>query len=408
MKKLLKTFLFLLLTGLIYLNIGLYFRPEFKSDSNSKYNLDVYYQLQFLKQKLAHGEGARMQKFFPEGLVFINAMYGLAWGNLIEDLPNSSKIYKEGIKEINRAIKEIDSPSGRAPFVKKLPIEYGAFYAGWSTYLIGSKLLRQKEHDQKQLYYFKNKCYAIAEGLKKATHPYLESYPGQAWPADNVVCLAALVQHDQIFEPEFEEIIQNWLSLLKNNLEPKTGLIPHVVDSKTGKPMGPARGCSQSLMINFLHKIDPLFAKVQFDIYKNLFLDSRFFLPGIREYPKGINGSGDVDSGPVILDIGGAASIVGQRTFGLFGDRETFIGLRNCIESFGCGYTLGEGKKYIFGMLPMADAFIAWANSTEKEDWKTTEIRNWRSGFQIFSVVLILIIGAVFIYMKKPPQMAKT
>lgn len=120
-------------------------------------------------------------------------------------------------------------------------------------------------------------------------------------------------------------------------------------------------------------------------------------MPGIREYPEGQNGFGDIDSGPVIFGIGGAASIVGQRTMGLYDDWLTYKGLRNCIESFGVGMTSKSKKKYIFGILPMADAFIAWSNSIEKNEIKINEIAYWRLKAQLSSLILLVF----FIYLIK-------
>lgn len=150
-------------------------------------------------------------------------------------------------------------------------------------------------------------------------------------------------------------------------------------------------------MLSFLVDIDSVFSKTQYEIYKSLFLDSRFGLPGIREYPKGNLGAGDVDSGPVLLGIGGAPSIVGQRTAGKHVDWQLYTGLRNSVEAFGCPYTTGSEKRFIFGQLPMADAFIAWSNSVESvkiAEGSRTEVR-WI--FHLLSLVIVGVIGYLVI-----------
>jgi hypothetical protein len=114
-------------------------------------------------------------------------------------------------------------------------------------------------------------------------------------------------------------------------------------------------------------------------------------LPGVRENKRGYGGKGDIDSGPLIWGIGGAASIVGQRTMALHGKWDTYLGLRNSIESFGAAYTYQGKKKYVFGLLPMADAFIAWSNVSAKE----TDIRSlglWRWKFQLGSLLIALLL----------------
>ena len=41
--------------------------------------------------------------------------------------------------------------------------------------------------------------------------------------------------------------------------------------------------------------------------YKKHFIEYKFGLPAVREYPIGMDSQGDVDSGPVILGIGTSA-----------------------------------------------------------------------------------------------------
>lgn len=237
----------------------------------------------------------------------------------------------------------------------------------------------------------KSNCDEIAFALKKSKTPYLESYFGQAWPADMLMCIASLSLYDDIFIPRYESDLEIWLDDIKGKLD-LNGLIPHSVDHSTGFPKENARGASQSLMLNFLPEIDEDFTKNQFKKYKDLFKTNRFGLPGIRHYPKGVKGRGDIDSGPVILGIGGAASIVGQRTYGKQKDWETYEGLRNSIESFGMGFSINSRKRYIFGQLPMADAFICWSNSIENKKDQITVSSNWRIPFHFLSILIILLI----------------
>lgn len=145
-----------------------------------------------------------------------------------------------------------------------------------------------------------------------------------------------------------------------------------------------------------MKEIDEEFAVEQFQKYKTHFLDWRWGMPGIREYPKGSTGHGDVDSGPVIFEIGGAASIVGQRTMGAYGDWLHYKGLGNCIEAFGVGNKSNEGKQYLFGQLPMADAFIAWSNSIEKSEITLNQKEYWRLKTQLLSLFVVLMLVWLF------------
>jgi len=77
---------------------------------------------------------------------------------------------------------------------------------------------------------------------------------------------------------------------------------------------------------------------------------------------------------------------------GFYGENVHYIGLRNCIESFGMSLTFGSKKKYLFGVLPMADAFIAWSNSIELSEALSVEKENWRTKAHLLSLALLIVI----------------
>ena len=394
MKKVLKIVFKILSTIvlglLLYFNISLYHSPYYLKTVDGTYNQDVYHQLQFLKSELHQGAGDEMQFYFPEGFMFINALYGLSWCDLLKPLNPDSPIYHEGIEQIDWAIDQVSSQKAKNIFDPNLLLSNGAFYVGWKNYLLGSKLILQNPNDRNELEEaeFKKACSKISQAFDKSKSPFLESYSELSWPADATV--ACLSLHDKLYPSIYPQNIENWIAKVKNNLDTITGLIPHQSDIYTGKSIAGARGSSQSLILNFLYDIDETFAKNQFEIYKGNFLVYRFGLPGIREYPLDKEGNGDIDSGPVILGIGGAASIVGQRAFFKYGEVNTYEGLRNSIEGFGLGLTIKDKKKYLFGKLPMADAFICWSNAIEKVN--TTEKSNWRLSFQLLSFFLAILL----------------
>lgn len=396
-RLLFKVFLLSFFFLLLFINTRLYYQADFQKDSG--YNKDVYHQVQFLKAKLEGGAAEDMQAVFPEGAIFINALYGLTWCDLVEPLPSAHPLNEEAIQELEKVMETISSPRAKSIFSKDQILEHGAFYNGWSNYLHARKLALQlpSQWDQVEIVRFQKNCETIAEAMRKSSSPYLTSYNGLAWPADMLLVVAALKKHDELFPPLYEDLIETWLSKVKTRLDPRTQLIPHEVNATDGSTLQGARGSSQSLILNFLYEIDLIFSEQQFKLYNAQFLDSRFGLPGIREYPKGLSGEGDIDSGPVLFGIGGAASIVGQRTMGLHGDWETYEGLRNCIGAFGIPCTLNAQRCYILGQLPIADAFIAWSNAIENQPNHYENVPNWRWKFQLASLVVGLVLGFLFV-----------
>lgn len=331
----------------------------------------------------------------------------LSWINFLDEVKPNSEIYEEAKQEIDWTLKEIYSEEAKSIFDNSLSLEYGAFYSGWSNYVLGKKLILESKNgissDSTQLNLFKEKCNQISLATQKSVSPYLETYRNQTWAADMVVCMAALNLYKEIFEiektqeyrtkiEEYNKVTKEWITKVKTRLDSTTGLIPHACEESQGFTDETARGSSQSLTLNFLPKIDSAFAKSQYKIYKELFVEEHFGLNGIREYPKDTEGDGDIDSGLMILGIGGAASIVGQQAAAKNNDWILYHELRNCIETFGATYIYKEEKKYIFGQLVMVDAFAAWSNSVEHSDSYDKMDKNWREKVQIFSFLIVLIL----------------
>ena len=410
MKKVTKIFfsLFLVISlcYIVYLNCRLYYQPRFEKIGNTTLNKDVLNQLHFLKRKIHTGAANDMQGIYPEGYLFLNALYGLSWCELANAVDHQSELYKEAHAEIQIAFDEVNSGKGKSIFPPTLPIPYGVFYTGWNNYLLGKKLSVEnpQERDSVEISLYLRQCTSIVEALNNSETPYPESYANASWPSDATVAVASLSFEKNIRTPLFDADMKKWIDKVKLNLD-TCGLLPHSTDAVTGKVMNGTRGNSQALILIFLVDIDSAFAREQFNLYKSKFLTTRFGLPGLREYATEEWAEGDVDSGPVIFGIGGAASIVGLRTMIVFGEQTTAIGLRNSIEAFGMASTNDGEKKYLFGQLPMADAFFVWANSmeiTEEKMLATSE--SWRGRFQLYSVLTLvaMILLLLWIWSKLP------
>jgi hypothetical protein len=356
-----KALLLIPIVVVLLLNLSLHYTPSFVKTINE----DELAQLHFLENALHHqAAGEQMQTVFPEGFLFINVLYGLAYADFMEKsgISPQSTLGKKAEKEINWAIAEINSETGKSIFLDELPLENGAFYKGWQSYLLGRKLQVSATKDAVLVQQFQSNCEAISRAISATNKPYLESYKGAAWPADNILCLASLALHDRIFAPKYQTVITTWLDRIKTHLDENTGLVPHSFSLIYDKGIE-TRGSSQSLILSFLPKIDPVFAQNQYKIYKKLFIEEKNGLPAVREYRMGIAGGGDIDSGPVIWDVGGSASIVGVRAAAENGDFELSKSLRNSIEAFAFSTHFGKEKKYLFGQLPVIDAFMAWSNA---------------------------------------------
>jgi hypothetical protein len=332
----------------------------------SEYNpqqSDVVPQLAFIKEALQQGAGEEMQQFFPEGYFFTYVLYGLTWVNVgLKD----ATLADEAIRESQWAMERLESPQGRGVFSAELTPPYGVFYVGWSNWLRGGilKLQTPEQRDPAEVERFTSELSALAAAFDQSETPFLQAYPSQAWPVDSTVAVAALHLHDTIFPPQFEATIQRWVERAKTKLDPDTGLLPHQVNYRTGDLLQGTRGSSQSVVQRFLPEIDPSWARETYPIFREKFAATVLGIPGIREYPVGNDGIGDVDSGPLLAGMSLSSSVVTVGAAKLEGDTELANTMLNVGEALGMPIELSGNKRYALGVLPTGDAFLAWAKSS--------------------------------------------
>ena len=165
---------------ILWINVGLHQ----EDDTRTEQKKDVLLQLNFLETELKqHNLGERMQQLFPEGYVFIHALYGLSWCELaLADSLQDEALKVKALQEALYAFDQINSDKARSTFQIELIPEYGIFYCGWKNYLL-SKILQVdrtfKGHESYETL-FKQQSKEIEEALNLNKSPYLESYSGHA------------------------------------------------------------------------------------------------------------------------------------------------------------------------------------------------------------------------------------
>lgn len=195
-----------------------YTKPEQKKD--------IILQLNFLETELKDKNlGERMQHLFPEGYVFIHALYGLAWSELaLSD--NDPVLTKRALHEALYAYNKLDSKTAKWNFPDYLEPKYGIFYAGWKNYLLSKILSIDTTFDGNEQYIksFRIQSSEIMNALVASNCPFLESYESQSWPADMFVAMASISNHDKVFVPRYHSEINNWLLDVKERLRIKKNI----------------------------------------------------------------------------------------------------------------------------------------------------------------------------------------
>lgn len=189
---------------------------------------------------------------------------------------------------------------------------------------------------------------ALYRRLKASPGLCLETYPGEIYVPDNVVVFASLANFSRLRGGRFGDL--GWVEHAKHSLlDPELGLLPFLLDQRC-RPLGGVRGSGAGWNSFYLPYIDPVFASQQFAALKRGFLQTRV-ITGIREYPKGVVGVGDVDSGPVVF--GFSPSGTGFAIAGAVHERESKLlsDLLFTAELVGSSFEWGGRRRYLLAPL---------------------------------------------------------
>lgn len=388
MKRTLTIFFVLLFVGLLLLlNLRMHQPGDIRT---------TIAQLQFIQQALNDGAAERMQKIFPEGYVFTWALYGLTSAQVASQLNRTDALHTYYLGESKKAVQKIRSSQARATFSEELDPPFGAFYSAWSNYLLAEYIRASGPENVPAalLESFEDDCFQFSEALSRSNSPFLSSYSNASWPADTAVGIAALGIHDAILSPKYDITIGNWVAKARTRLDGDLAALSHAADPDSGRPIGGVRGSSLALMSRVLVDADPQFALEQYTVLRQYFVDYTWGVPGIREYPHGVSGIADIDSGPIILGYSGPAVVVGAAAAQANGDEFLASVLFGMVESTGLPVQLREERQYMAGLLPVGDAFISWSRSSplpekgERISWRSLIPWWWAIPLHLFSMIL--------------------
>ncbi|GHJ45340.1 hypothetical protein Cs7R123_26820 [Catellatospora sp. TT07R-123] len=325
---------------------------------------DALPRLAFLREALDSGSADRMQQLFPEGYFFSYALYGLTW---VEVGARDTAPRERALAEARWALAHLDSDAGRAGFSASLDPPYGVFYQGWATWLRGG-VAALAGPGAPELPRLRADAGALAAAFERklsgSGSPFLTAYPGQAWPCDSVVGLAAVHRADGLTGADHGPLVRSWLAAADSRRDPGTGLLPHTVDAGSGQPTDLARATSQVIILRFLAELDPARGAADWTVFRQRFASTVPGIPGVREYPVGTDRAGDVDSGPLVLGLSTSASAVALGDAVLYRDAPAAAALTGLAEAAGLPVQWQGRRRYLGGALPVGDAFLAWSLAT--------------------------------------------
>ena len=199
--------------------------------------------------------------------------------------------------------------------------------------------------------------------IKKADTPFLETYPGEVYTADNFVMYASLSVFNHVWKRKNTGIFVNLKKYTQDNLiDTVTGVIlPNIYSSNS-------RGSWAGWSIFYINFFDKKWAKEQYKYTKeNFIVKLPFSIYACREYSKGCDGSGDIDSGPVVMGLSTSGTGFILSSAHLYKDVEIYNGILKIAEIIGQSYSCENQRHYLLS--PLVGDAIMLAMKTSCDWW---------------------------------------
>ncbi len=175
----------------------------------------------------------------------------------------------------------------------------------------------------------------LAGEMTDSPYHTMKSYPEMEdrWPVDNAAILYSIYLYDQNFDTIIStQLISNWLKIMNETGTDSTTQL-HVSEITGCEEYSRIpRGCSLSLTSLYMNRFAPAEAKHQWRKYKREMKKTVLLIAGFREYPKGSSAVEDYDSGPIVLDFGGAATGLALPAAVFMKDKITAWQIRNGLR----------------------------------------------------------------------------
>ncbi|MCE5323236.1 hypothetical protein LLG46_07965 [bacterium] len=250
------------------------------------------------------------------------------------------------------------------------------FVDGEIAMMLASRRMVEEKPAYKPL--LQNRISNMTVQMSKSPVLSAESYPNECWLFCNTIALASIRMADVLDGTDHSEFLASWLRLAKAKLiDRKTGILISAF-SVNGQPAEcgfGAEGSSIWMACNMLQIVDDDFAHQQYRLAKKALSANVLRFGYAREWPRGNNGSLDIDSGPIAPLLNISPSSTGLAAIGAaaFDDDDYFRGIFASIE-IGALPVKHDGQLRYCASNQVGDAVILYA-MTEGPLWNAVLAR---------------------------------
>jgi hypothetical protein len=199
---------------------------------------------------------------------------------------------------------------------------------------------------------------ALVRRFERSPGLLLPTYPGETYPVDNSLAIASLALHERTTHGRESELVRRWTERCRKSfLDPRTGLLYQSMSEDGRTPIDRPRGSGTALAAYALAYADPGLSR---DLGRAMQRELGGKVLGfslMREYPRGVSGRGDIDSGPLILGYSISATGFGLGSCRSQGDAACFRRLYATLHLVGAPLETDRTFSFVSGG-PLADAIM--------------------------------------------------
>lgn len=197
---------------------------------------------------------------------------------------------------------------------------------------------------------------AYEKRLLASTTGLIETYPNEAYPTDVAAVAAAIAVHGRATGVDHRRVLRHWADRVRAvQIDRPSGLVIQRMGAFNGRRHDAPRGSGTALAAYFAGFADRSIAQL---LASGVFAQEGTFFGfgGIREYAPGHSGSGDIDSGPVVLGISVSATGFALASARAHGNYAAFERLYRTTSLFGAPLAGGSGRFVTGG--PIGNALL--------------------------------------------------
>ncbi len=176
---------------------------------------------------------------------------------------------------------------------------------------------------------------AFSRRLAQAPHGMIETYPYETYPPDVAAVIGSIGLYDRAMGTDHSKVLTKSLQTFREQLiDLKSGMLYQSADARSGAIHDKGRASGTTISVYFLSFADPELSRQLFKANATTQRSNVAGFTGIKEYPPGQDGLGDVDSGPLIMGLSPTASVFALSGARLTGNQDLFQALYRSLDVF--------------------------------------------------------------------------